>query len=140
MTLVVTGVGTLISLYSIGYMHGDERFPRYFAYLTLFAAMMLILVMADNLLVLYVGWEGVGLCSYLLIGFWFERPAAADAAKKAFIVNRIGDFSFLLGILLLGATLGGPRDRADQRLRRDRGHQRRDRNDRCPAPVRRRYR
>jgi NADH-quinone oxidoreductase subunit L len=107
MTLVVTGVGTLIALYSIGYMHGDEEFSRYFAYLTLFAASMLVLVMADNILVLYVGWEGVGLCSYLLIGFWFERPAAANAAKKAFIVNRIGDFSFLLGILLLGATLGG---------------------------------
>ena len=107
MVLVVTGIGSLIALYSIGYMHGDERFSRYFAYLTLFAAAMLVLVMADNLLVLYVGWEGVGLCSYLLIGFWFERPAAANAAKKAFIVNRIGDFSFLLGILLLGATIGG---------------------------------
>ena len=107
MALVVTGVGTLIALYSIGYMHGDERFGRYFAYLTLFAATMLVLILADNLLVLYVGWEGVGLCSYLLIGFWFERPAAASAAKKAFIVNRIGDFSFLLGILLLAGSIGG---------------------------------
>ncbi|MGH2753153.1 MAG: NADH-quinone oxidoreductase subunit L [Actinomycetota bacterium] len=107
MTLVVTGVGTLIALYSIGYMHGDERFSQFFAYLTLFAAAMLILVMADNLLLLYVGWEGVGLCSYLLIGFWFERPAAAHAAKKAFIVNRIGDFSFLVGILLLAGSIGG---------------------------------
>ena len=106
MSLVVTGVGSLIALYSISYMKGDERFPRYFAYLTLFAAAMLVLVLADNILLMYVGWEGVGLCSYLLIGFWFERPAAANAAKKAFIINRIGDFSFLLGILLLVGTLG----------------------------------
>lgn len=106
MCLVVTGVGSLIALYSISYMKGDERFPRYFAYLLLFAASMLLLVLADNVLLMYVGWEGVGLCSYLLIGFWFERPAAANAAKKAFIVNRIGDFSFLLGILLLVGTLG----------------------------------
>lgn len=106
LALVVTGVGMLIALYSIGYMHGDERFSRYFAYLTLFAAAMLTLVFADNLLVMFVGWEGVGLCSYLLIGFWFERKAAADAAKKAFIVNRIGDFSFLLGIFLLAGSVG----------------------------------
>ncbi len=106
MVLVVTGVGALIHVYSIGYMHGDERYPRFFAYLNLFVAFMLVLVLADNLLLLYVGWEGVGLCSYLLIGFWFERPAAANAAKKAFIVNRIGDFSFLLGILLLAFTVG----------------------------------
>lgn len=106
MVLVVTGVGTLIHVYSIGYMHGEERYPRFFAYLNLFVAFMLLLVLADNVLLLYVGWEGVGLCSYLLIGFWFERPSAADAAKKAFIVNRIGDFSFLLGILLLAFTVG----------------------------------
>ena len=106
MVLVVTGVGTLIHVYSIGYMHDDPRYPRFFAYLNLFAASMLLLVLADNLLLLYVGWEAVGLCSYLLIGFWFERPSAADAAKKAFIVNRIGDFSFLLGILLLAFTVG----------------------------------
>ena len=106
MVLVVTGVGTLIHVYSIGYMEGDERFPRFFAYLNLFAASMLLLVLADNILLLYVGWEGVGLCSYLLIGFWFEKRSASNAAKKAFIVNRIGDFSFLLGILLLG-SLGG---------------------------------
>ena len=106
MCLVVTGVGSLIALYSISYMKGDERFPRYFGYLTLFAAAMLVLVLADNILLMYVGWEGVGLCSYLLIGFWFERPAAANAAKKAFLINRIGDFSFLLGILLLVGTLG----------------------------------
>jgi NADH-quinone oxidoreductase subunit L len=107
MVLVVTGIGTLIHLYSIGYMKGDPRFARFFAYLNLFAFSMLLLVLADNVLLLYVGWEGVGLCSYLLIGFWFERKAASDAAKKAFIVNRIGDFSFLLGILLLATTVGG---------------------------------
>ena len=106
MALVVTGVGTLITLYSVGYMQGDPRYERFFAYLTLFAAAMLLLVMADNILLLYVGWEGVGLCSYLLIGFWFEKPAAHNAAKKAFIVNRIGDFSFLLGIFLLAVTVG----------------------------------
>jgi NADH-quinone oxidoreductase subunit L len=106
MVLVVTGVGTLIHVYSIGYMAGDPRYPRFFAYLNLFAASMLLLVLADNLLLLYVGWEGVGLCSYLLIGFWFERPAASNAAKKAFLVNRVGDFAFLLGILLLVAEVG----------------------------------
>jgi NADH-quinone oxidoreductase subunit L len=106
MVLVVTGVGALIHVYSIDYMRDDPRYPRYFAYLNLFAASMLLLVLADNILLLYVGWEGVGLCSYLLIGFWFERPAAHNAAKKAFIVNRIGDFGFLLGILLLWSTVG----------------------------------
>jgi NADH-quinone oxidoreductase subunit L len=106
MILVVTGVGTLIHIYSVGYMKDDPRFPRYFAYLNLFAASMLLLVLADNLLLLYVGWEAVGLCSYLLIGFWFERPSAHNAAKKAFIVNRIGDFSFLIGIFLLSGTVG----------------------------------
>ncbi len=106
MLLVVTGVGTLIHVYSIGYMKGDPRYPRYFAFLNLFAASMLLLVLADNILLLYVGWEAVGLCSYLLIGFWFERPAAHHAAKKAFLVNRIGDFSFLVGILFLAFTVG----------------------------------
>ncbi|HEY7873497.1 MAG TPA: proton-conducting transporter membrane subunit, partial [Actinomycetota bacterium] len=106
MLLVVTGVGTLIHVYSIGYMEGDERYHRFFAYLNLFAASMLLLVLADNVLLLYVGWEGVGLCSYLLIGFWFERPSASNAAKKAFIVNRIGDFAFLLGLLLLFHVVG----------------------------------
>jgi NADH-quinone oxidoreductase subunit L len=106
MVLVVTGVGTLIHVYSIGYMAGDPRYSRYFAYLNLFAASMLLLVLADNALLLYVGWEGVGLCSYLLIGFWFERPSAHNAAKKAFIVNRVGDFSFLIGIFLLSGTVG----------------------------------
>src|SRR5680860_1652144 len=106
MVLVVTGVGTLIHVYSIGYMAGDPRYSRFFAYLNLFCAAMLILVLADNLLFLFVGWEGVGLCSYLLIGFWFEREVAAGAAKKAFIVNRIGDFSFLLGIFLIADEIG----------------------------------
>ena len=106
MLLVVTGVGALIHVYSIGYMEGEARYPRFFAYLNLFAASMLLLVLADNVLLLYVGWEGVGLCSYLLIGFWFERPSASNAAKKAFIVNRIGDFAFLLGILLLFWVIG----------------------------------
>jgi NADH-quinone oxidoreductase subunit L len=106
MVLVVTGVGTLIHVYSIGYMHSDPRYARFFAYLNLFAASMLLLVLADNILLLYVGWEGVGLCSYLLIGFWFDRPAAAHAAKKAFLVNRIGDFSFLIGVFVLSTAVG----------------------------------
>jgi NADH-quinone oxidoreductase subunit L len=105
MVLVVTGVGTLIHVYSTSYMAGDEGYPRFFAYLNLFAASMLLLVLADNILLMFVGWEGVGLCSYLLIGFWFERPAAASAAKKAFIVNRIGDFSFMIGIFVLAASV-----------------------------------
>jgi NADH-quinone oxidoreductase subunit L len=106
MLLVVTGVGTLIHIYSIGYMHGDPRYSRFFAYLNLFAASMLLLVLANNVVLMYVGWEGVGLCSYLLIGFWFEKPSASNAAKKAFLVNRIGDFAFLLGILFLSSTVG----------------------------------
>ena len=106
MVLVVSGVGALIHVYSIGYMEQDDRYARFFAYLNLFCAAMLILVLADNLVLLFVGWEGVGLCSYLLIGFWFEREAAAAAAKKAFIVNRIGDFSFLLGIFLIADEIG----------------------------------
>jgi NADH-quinone oxidoreductase subunit L len=104
MLLVVTGVGTLIHIYSIGYMQGDPRYSRFFSYLNLFVASMLVLVLANNVVLLYVGWEGVGLCSYLLIGFWFEKPAAHNAAKKAFLVNRIGDFAFLLGIFTLMAT------------------------------------
>jgi NADH-quinone oxidoreductase subunit L len=105
MVLVVTGVGALIHVYSIGYMHDDDGYHRFFAYLNLFAASMLLLVLGDNLLLMFVGWEGVGLCSYLLIGFWFDRNAAASAAKKAFIVNRIGDFSFMIGIFLLAFTV-----------------------------------
>jgi NADH-quinone oxidoreductase subunit L len=106
MVLVVTGVGALIHLYSIGYMHADPRYPRYFAYLNLFAFSMLVLVLANNFLVLYAGWELVGLCSYLLIGFWFERPTAASAAKKAFITNRVGDLGFAIGIVLIFVTVG----------------------------------
>jgi NADH-quinone oxidoreductase subunit L len=106
MILVVTGVGTLIHAYSIGYMHGDPREGTYFAYLNLFLSSMLILVLANNFLVLYVGWELVGLCSYLLISFWRHNPVAAAAGKKAFIVNRIGDFGFLIGLLLIFNTFG----------------------------------
>ncbi len=106
MCLVVTVVGWLIMLYSIGYMKGDPRFSRFFAYLSLFFASMLTLVLADHLLLLYIGWELVGLCSYLLIGFWFERPAAANACKKAFITTRIGDLGLLLGIFLIAQTTG----------------------------------
>jgi NADH-quinone oxidoreductase subunit L len=101
MALTVTGVGTMIFVYAIGYMAGDPRFPRFFAYMSLFVFFMLLLVLADNFLLLYVGWEGVGLCSYLLIGFWSERKAAADAAKKAFIVTRIGDSAMLIGIAFI---------------------------------------
>ncbi len=106
MCLVITGVGSLIHLYSIDYMRGDRGFHRYFAYLNLFMAFMLILVLGDNLLLLFVGWEGVGLCSYLLIGFWFEDSANASAGRKAFIVNRIGDFGMLLAIFLCQKYFG----------------------------------
>ncbi len=106
MALVVTGVGFLIHVYSVGYMHGDASFARFFAYLNLFTTAMLILVLADTLLLLFVGWEGVGLCSYLLIGFWYEKEENAIAGKKAFLVNRIGDAFFLLGLFLLVWTLG----------------------------------
>jgi NADH-quinone oxidoreductase subunit L len=106
MLLVVAGVGFLIHIYSIGYMHGDPGYYRYFAYLNLFMFFMLVLITANNYLLMFVGWEGVGLCSYLLIGFWFERKSAADAGKKAFIVNRVGDAGFLLGVFLLYTTFG----------------------------------
>lgn len=101
MMTVITGVGFLIHVYSISYMHGDDGFKRYFAYLNLFIFSMLLLVMGSNYLVMYAGWEGVGLCSYLLIGFWFKNTAYSDASKKAFIMNRIGDLGFLLGMLFL---------------------------------------
>jgi len=101
MILVVSGVGFLIHVYSIGYMDEDPGFYRFFAYLNLFMFSMLTLVLANNYVLMFVGWEGVGLCSYLLIGFWFVKKSAADAGKKAFIVNRIGDFGFILGMLLL---------------------------------------
>ncbi len=106
MLLVVTGVGFLIHIYSIGYMHGDPGYYRFFAYLNLFMFFMLVLITGNNYLVMFVGWEGVGLSSYLLIGFWFERKSAADAGKKAFVVNRIGDAGFLLGVFLIYTTFG----------------------------------
>ncbi len=101
LVLVVTGVGFLIHLYSVGYMDEDPGYWRYFAYLNLFVSMMLLLVLSDNLVAMFVGWEGVGLCSYLLIGFWYDDDAKAYAGRKAFIVNRIGDFGFLIGIFVL---------------------------------------
>lgn len=103
MILIVTGVGFLIHLYSTGYMHDDPAFARYMSYINLFLFFMLTLVMADSLVLLFVGWEGVGLCSYLLIGFWFTDPAKAAAGKKAFVVNRIGDFAFLIGMFFIVA-------------------------------------
>lgn len=106
MTLVVTGVGSLIHFYSIGYMHGDKVSSKYFAYLNLFMFSMLNLVLGSNLLVMFLGWEGVGLCSYLLIGYYYETKEAGDAGKKAFIVNRIGDFGFLVGIFLILFVFG----------------------------------
>jgi NADH-quinone oxidoreductase subunit L len=106
MVLVVTGVSTVIHIYSAGYMEREAYHNRYFTWLNLFVFMMLVLVLGDNFLTMYVGWEGVGLCSYLLIGYWFERESAADAGKKAFIVNRVGDFGFALGIMLIFAQLG----------------------------------
>ena len=111
MMLVVTGVGTIIHLYAVGYMHGDERFPRFFVYMNLFLVFMLILVTGNNFLMMFVGWEGVGLCSYLLIGFWFDKPGGvgwknSDAARKAFIVNRVGDFGLVLGVLITFWTFG----------------------------------
>jgi NADH-quinone oxidoreductase subunit L len=103
MILVVTGIGSLIHIYSTAYMHDeiDSEFARYFSYLNLFAAFMLVLVLGSNFPVMFVGWEGVGLCSYLLIGFWFKKKSASDAGKKAFVVNRIGDYAFILGMLAL---------------------------------------
>ncbi|MGB3770190.1 MAG: NADH-quinone oxidoreductase subunit L, partial [Rhodococcus sp. (in: high G+C Gram-positive bacteria)] len=104
--LLITGVGTLIHVYSIGYMKGDPSRRRFFAYLNLFVAAMLLLVMADNFLGLYVGWEGVGLASYLLIGFWSSRPSAASAARKAFVVNRVGDIGLAVALMIMFATFG----------------------------------
>jgi NADH-quinone oxidoreductase subunit L len=106
MLLVVTGVGFLIHAYSIGYMHEDPDYPRFFIYLNLFVFSMIMLVLAGNFLLLYVFWEAVGLCSYLLIGFWYTRESAANAGKKAFIVNRVGDCGFALGIMLLWTAVG----------------------------------
>ena len=106
MVLVVTGVGSLIHIYATGYMSHDHSYRRFFLYLNLFMFSMLTLVLASNYLLMFVGWEGVGLCSYLLIGFWYHKPSAADAGKKAFIVNRIGDFGFMLGAFMLVAATG----------------------------------
>nr|BAL57970.1 NADH dehydrogenase I subunit L [uncultured prokaryote] len=106
MVLVVTGVGFIIHVYSIGYMENDPGYPRYFSFLNLFMFSMLVLVLADNFLLLFVGWEAVGLCSYLLIGYWYEKKSASDAGKKAFIVNRIGDFGFIIGVILIFSTFG----------------------------------
>ena len=104
--LLVTGVGMLIHLYAIGYMRGDPNYGRFFAFFNLFAASMLLLVLASNYLLTFLGWEGVGLCSYLLISYWFERSTAALGGKKAFIYNRVGDFGFLLAMFLLVAKFG----------------------------------
>ncbi|QKJ28621.1 NADH-quinone oxidoreductase subunit L [Mucilaginibacter mali] len=106
MLLIITGVGTLIHLYSIGYMHDDAGFGKFFAYLNLFIFFMLLLVMGSNYVIMFIGWEGVGLCSYLLIGFWYTNPDYADAAKKAFIMNRIGDLGFLIAIFLMVNIFG----------------------------------
>jgi len=108
MILIVTGIGSLIHVYSTAYMaeERDSEYARYFSYLNLFAAFMLVLVLAANFVVMFVGWEGVGLCSYLLIGFWYQKKSASDAGKKAFIVNRIGDYGFLLGLLLIFTRFG----------------------------------
>jgi NADH-quinone oxidoreductase subunit L len=108
MILVITGIGWLIHVYSTAYMHdeSDSEYARYFSYLNLFAAFMLVLVLGSNFLVMFVGWEGVGLCSYLLVGFWYQKKSASDAGKKAFIVNRIGDFGFILGVLLIFTRFG----------------------------------
>jgi NADH-quinone oxidoreductase subunit L len=104
--LIITGIGFLIHVYSMGYMHDDDKYDRFFAYLNLFVFFMLLLVMGDSYLLMFVGWEGVGLCSYLLIGFWFKNMDYNNAAKKAFIVNRIGDLGFLLGMILIFTTFG----------------------------------
>ena len=108
MILIITGIGTLIHVYSTAYMHDetDGEFARYFSYLNLFAAFMLVLVLASNFVVMFLGWEGVGLCSYLLVGFWYQKKSAGDAGKKAFIVNRVGDFGFLLGVFLIFVHFG----------------------------------
>src|SRR5581483_3394515 len=108
MILVVTGIGSLIHIYSTAYMHEEppSEYARYFSYLNLFAAFMLVLVLGSNFLVMFLGWEGVGLCSYLLVGFWYRKQSASDAGKKAFIVNRIGDWGFVLGVLGLFVRFG----------------------------------
>ena len=106
MVLIVTGIGSLIHLYSIGYMHDDERVATFFAQLNLFTFAMLLLVMGANFVITFIGWEGVGLCSYLLIGFWYKNPAYNYAARKAFVMNRIGDLGFVLALAWIFSVLG----------------------------------
>ncbi|HEX8609563.1 MAG TPA: NADH-quinone oxidoreductase subunit L, partial [Pedobacter sp.] len=106
MLLIITGVGFLIHIYSIGYMHDDSGFGKFFSYLNLFIFFMLLLVLGSNYIVMFIGWEGVGLCSYLLIGFWYTNSSYASAAKKAFVMNRIGDLGFLLAVFFLFTTFG----------------------------------
>src|SRR5690554_768992 len=106
MLLIVTGIGFLIHIYSVGYMKADEGFNKFFAYLNLFIFFMLLLVLGSNYVVMFIGWEGVGLCSYLLIGFWFKNISFAGAAKKAFVMNRIGDLGFLIAVFLLFGMFG----------------------------------
>ena len=106
MLVVVSTIGMLVHYYSIGYMKGDEGYYRFFAYLSLFMFSMFMLVLADNFLLMFLGWEAVGLCSYLLIGFWLRKKSASQAGKKAFLVNRVGDFGFMLGIFLIFTTFG----------------------------------
>src|SRR5262249_13579626 len=108
MLVTVTFVGSFIAIYSVGYMHGDPGYPRFFAEVALFIFSMTGLVLADNFILVYAFWEGVGVCSYLLIGFWFSKPSAAAAARKAFLVTRLGDVGFILGILVLWAGFYGP--------------------------------
>ena len=154
MILVVTGIGTLIHVYSTAYMADEPRggVARFFCYLNLFCFFMLMLVLGNNFLVMFVGWEGVGLCSYLLIGYWYEKKSAADAGKKAFITNRVGDWGFVLGVFLIYYTFGTLDFRAVQNaaaampietdaLRRAVGHlpvalRRRDRQERADSAVR----
>ena len=127
--LLITGVGSLIHIYSIGYMADDPGRRRFFGYLNLFVAAMLLLVLADNYLGLYVGWEGVGLASYLLIGFWSHKPSAATAAKKAFVVNRVGDIGLAIALMVMFANIGSDlvRGRLRRRTAAGRGHADRDR-------------
>ena len=110
MTLIVTGIGAFIHLYSVGYMRDDPSYARYFSFLNLFLFSMLLLVLSRSLVLVFVGWEGVGLCSYLLIGFWFDDAAKAAAGRKAFLVNRVGDLGFLLALFVLVFLLGGSLD------------------------------
>ena len=137
MTLFITGVGALIHLYSIGYMHGDQKFSKFFLYLNLFAFSMLMLVLGDNLLLTFLGWEGVGACSYFLISFWFTDEANATAGKKAFVTNRVGDWGFMVAMFLAFTTIGSISTR---HLRQRRGPQRSDGNGHRDPAVRGRSR